>query len=196
MRKILKIAGAIIAILIIALVIMFALAALDVGSYSSDASGSQALPAKGTMVGNALVVFDPGMSGDAKNVATAIANNLQDSGYQVNLAGIKSAAATNYSSAPSSSGCDVIVIGGPSYMGKTASSVQTYLKTFNPPQNAKVGAFGIGSIPPDGNTTALIANEVAPLPNDSAVTITAAMKIVTGEDINAKSTNFVAELLK
>ncbi len=190
MRKIFKIAGAIIAILIIALVIVFALAALDVGSYSSDANSSQTLPAKGTMVGNALVVFDPGMSGNAKNVATAVASSLQDNGYQVCLAGIRSQAAANYSA------YNVIVTGGPCYMGKIASSVQNYLKTFNPPQNTTVGAFGIGSIQPDGNTTQVIAKEVAPLPNGSAVTIKAAMKIVTGEDINEKSTNFVNELLK
>ena len=185
MRKIFKIAGAIIAILIIALVIVFALAALDVGSYSSDANSSQTLPAKGTMVGNALVVFDPGMSGNAKNVATAVASSLQDNGYQVCLAGIRSQAAANYSA------YNVIVTGGPCYMGKIASSVQNYLKTFNPPQNTTVGAFGIGVLPPDGNTTQVIAKEVAPLPNGSAVTIKAAMKIVTGEDINEKSTNFV-----
>ena len=190
MRKIYKIAGAIIAILIIALVIVFALAALDVGSYSSDANSSQTLPAKGTMVGNALVVFDPGMSGNAKNVATAVASSLQDNGYQVCLAGIRSQAAANYSA------YNVIVTGGPCYMGKIASSVQNYLKTFNPPQNTTVGAFGIGVLPPDGNTTQVIAKEVAPLPNGSAVTIKAAMKIVTGEDINEKSTNFVNELLK
>jgi len=189
MRKIFKIAGAIIAILIIALVIVFALAALDVGSYSSDANSSQTLPAKGTMVGNALVVFDPGMSGNAKNVATAVASSLQDNGYQVCLAGIRSQAAANYSA------YNVIVTGGPCYMGKIASSVQNYLKTFNPPQNTTVGAFGIGVLPPDGNTTQVIAKEVAPLPNGSAVTIKAAMKIVTGEDINEKSTNFVNELL-
>jgi len=191
MRKIFKIAGAIIAILIIALVIVFALAALDVGSYSSDANSSQTLPAKGAMVGNALVVFDPGMSGNAKNVATAVASSLQDNGYQVTLAGIKSQAATNYSA----SGYDLIVIGGPCYMGKAATSVQNYLKIFNPPQNTTVGAFGIGIIQPDGNTTQVIAKEVAPLPNGSTVTIKAAMKIVTGEDINEKSTNFVNELL-
>jgi flavodoxin len=190
MRKIFKIAVAIIAILIIALVIVFALAALDVGSYSSDANSSQTLPAKGTMVGNALVVFDPGMSGNAKNVATAVASSLQDNGYQVCLAGIRSQAAANYSA------YNVIVTGGPCYMGKIASSVQNYLKTFNPPQNTTVGAFGIGVLPPDGNTTQVIAKEVAPLPNGSAVTIKAAMKIVTGEDINEKSTNFVNELLK
>jgi flavodoxin len=191
MRKIFKIAGAIIAILIIAIVIVFALAALDVGSYSSDANSSQTLPAKGVMVGNALVVFDPGMSGNAKNVATAVASSLQDNGYQVCLAGIKSQAATNYST----SGYDVIVIGGPCYMGKIASSVQNYLKAFNPPQNTTVGAFGIGVLPPDGNTAQAIANEVAPLPADSSVTIKAAMKIVNGQDINGNSETFVAELL-
>jgi hypothetical protein len=80
-------------------------------------------------------------------------------------------------------------------MGKAAASVQNYLKAFNPPQNTTVGAFGIGVLPPDGNTTQVIAKEVAPLPNGSTVTIKAAMKIVTGEDINEKSTNFVNELL-
>jgi len=92
------------------------------------------IAAKGDMVGDALVVFDPGMSGKAKEAATAIANDLAGEGYQVNLVGIKSRAAINYSQAPNSSGYAIIVV-GPCYMGEAAASVQNYLKTFNPPES-------------------------------------------------------------
>ncbi len=194
MKKILKIIVILVAVLLISIVAIFGAAAADLGSNFSDASGSQVIAAKGDMVGDALVVFDPGMSGKAKEAATAIANELADKGYQVNLAGIKSQAAINYGSASNSSGYAVIVVGGPCYMGGAAASVKNYLKTFNPPETAFIGGFGIGSIPQDGNTTEAIAAEVMPLPSDNTVTVKAAMKIVN-EDINAKSESFVEELL-
>ncbi len=195
MKKILKIIIVIVAILLISVAAIFGAAAADLGSNFSDANGSQTIAAKGELFGDALVVFDPGMSGNAKTAATAIANDLAEEGFQVNLAGIKSQAAINYAQAPNSAGYAVIVVGGPCYMGGAAASVRNYLKTFNPPQTAWIGGFGIGTIPQDDNTTEAIANEVIPLPSDSTVTVKAAMKIVN-EDIDAKSASFVADLLR
>ena len=170
-----KITGTILIIMIVAAVIVVSLALVDIGSYTSDAHVSQTLPAKGTMIGTALVVYDPGMSGDAKQVATDIAVDLQNNGYQVNLSGIRSQSAANYSA------YNVIVTGGPCYLGTIASSVRNYLKTFHPPQNDKVGAFGIGSITPATNTTLAMIREVVPLPKGSNTTINTGIKIVEGQ---------------
>ena len=41
------------------------------------------------------MVYDPGLTGGAKDAATKIGYDLQDAGYNVTLAGVKSAAAIN-----------------------------------------------------------------------------------------------------
>ena len=64
---------------------------LDVAAYT--ATGSQTLTPTGTSVGNALVLYDPGLSGTAKGVAEKVASDLQAQNYTVTLAGIKSSAA-------------------------------------------------------------------------------------------------------
>ncbi len=82
----------------------------DIMSYTGP--GSKTLSPAGTSVGKALVVFNPGLSGEARTAAEKIAGDLQSKGYTVNLAGIKSADAANIS------GYDVIVAGGPMYWGE------------------------------------------------------------------------------
>lgn len=80
-----------------------AVIALDVaGALATDI---HLLP-HGDPIGQALVVYSPGLSGGAKDVAAKIGYNLQDKGYNVVLAGIKSFAAEDIS------GYDVIVVGG------------------------------------------------------------------------------------
>lgn len=86
------------------------------------ATGSQTLP-NGVAIGTALVVYDPGLSGGAKDVAPKIGYDLQSQGYTVVLAGVKSSDAAN------TTGYDVIVVGGPIYAGKPASTVQSYLNS-------------------------------------------------------------------
>jgi menaquinone-dependent protoporphyrinogen IX oxidase len=56
-------------------------------------------------------------------VATKIGYNLQDKGYNVVLAGIKSSAAADIS------GYDLIIVGGPLYADTPAKTVQDYLPT-------------------------------------------------------------------
>lgn len=74
---------------------------------SYTATGSQTLNPSGTVTGNALVVYDHGVSGQAKNFAAAVAGDLRDKGYQVVLAGVRSTAASDVA------GYGVIVTGGP-----------------------------------------------------------------------------------
>ena len=87
------------------------------------------------LVGRALVVYNPGLSGSAKQAATIIAGDLQTKGYTVDLAGVRSKTATNTSS------YDIIVVGGPMYFGKATSSIEGYLKTLTLQQPVKLGVF-------------------------------------------------------
>ncbi len=150
------------------------------------ATGSQTLP-NGAAIGKALVVYDPGLSGSAKDVATKIGYNLQSSGYHVVLAGIKSSAAAD------TSGYSVIVVGGPIYVGKPASTVQSYLNSFHPLENAIVGVFGYGSVEVyDANA---VMNDVAPLPSNSSLTLNAVIKVVSSDNMDVKCQTFVTNLL-
>ena len=106
----------------------------DIMSYTD--SGGKILSPAGTPAGKALVVYNPGVSGAAKNAAAAIAGDLQSKGYTVNLAGIKSAAAADIS------GYDVVIAGGPMYFGRVSNSVDSYLKALKPQKNVAVGVFG------------------------------------------------------
>jgi flavodoxin len=135
--KIVKIVVVLVVILILASLAAAGIVALDV--MSNFATGSEKLTPDGSVTGKALVVYDPGVTGTAKDVATKIANNLKSNGYEVVLAGVKSVAAANIS------GYDVIVAGGPVYSGKVSSSVYSYLEGLHAPGNVKVGAFSTGT---------------------------------------------------
>lgn len=127
----------IVGIIIVVAIVGIAMGVLfcgDVMSYIGP--GSQTLSPAGTSVGKALVVYNPGLSGEAKKAAENIAGDLQSKGYTVNLAGIKSADATNVS------GYDVVVAGGPMYWGRVSNSVDAYLNAIKPQNGVKLGVFG------------------------------------------------------
>ncbi len=129
------------------------------------------------------------MTGGAKEIATKIGYDLQDAGYDVLLAGVKS------SSAADLSGYEVVVVGGPIYAGKPATTVQTYLGSFTPPADAKVGVFGYGNVKIDNANHAAVQQDVAPLPASSAVTFNAVVKAVSNEDSTVQLQEFVNSLL-
>jgi len=131
-----KIAGAVIVVVIVAFAAFMIFGMSDV--VSNLATGAETLHPNGTATGEALVLYDQGLSGAPKDAATKIAGDLQADGYEVVLAGIKSSAAANVS------GYDVIVAGGPIYGGKVSSSIWSFLQALTPPAGAKVGAFAIG----------------------------------------------------
>ncbi len=184
MNKILKVVLAVFAVILIVAFAGFSLIVFDVAG--GFATGTHILP-NDSAVGQAIVVYDPGLSGKAKDVASQIGFDIQDSGYQVLLAGVKSSAAANLSS------YDVVVVGGPIYVGSPAGSIQDYLRTFAPTQNATVGVFGYGNASVDNPNA--VQNEVAPLPADSTVNLAATAKIVSSSDIKIQSQNFVTQLL-
>jgi flavodoxin len=186
-KKIVKILGIGIIVVIIAAFVAVSFIFYDVMSYT--ATGSQTLNPSDGAVGKALVVYDPGVTSAAKNVAGTIASDLQAKRYTVELAGIRSAAAAN------TSGYRVIVVGGPIYAGNASSSVREYLKTLNPAQGTKIGVFSTGADPDTVRNTTLLLKEAAPLPGNSTLQIKAAMKIVSLENDMQKITDFVNVLL-
>ena len=100
------------------------------------ATKTESMSPAGEIKGNALVVYDPGVTGAAKNAAAEIANDLKSKGYKVELAGVSSAAASNISN------YDIILAGGPMYYGKVSNSIDKYLKALNVPGNVEIGVFG------------------------------------------------------
>jgi hypothetical protein len=187
MKKIFKIVIAVLVVLIISGVASFGLIIGDVaGSFATD---TKALP-NGAAIGKAMVVYDPGLSGGAKDTATKIGYNLQSSGYDVTLAGVKSSTAADLSS------YKVIVIGGPIYAGKPASSIQSYLNALNPPKETKIGVFGYGSVKVDNANKTAVTQDVAPLPSETSVSLNAVVKITSEDNINNLCSEFVTKLLK
>ena len=186
MRKAFKIILAIFAVLIILVAAFGAVFFLDLSAYT--ATGSQTLSPSGTSVGNALVVYDPGLSGAAKDVASKVASNLQTAGYTVNLAGVKSSAAAN------TAGFKIIVAGGPVYAGALTSSVKDFLSNLKPDQGAKIGVFGSGSGATTPEDVAQIRNSVGTLQTGGSLANAVVIKIGQSEDLNARTADFVAQL--
>lgn len=158
----------------------------DVMSYT--ATDSQKLNPAGTEVGKALVVYDPGLSGQAEDAAREIANDLKEKGYTVDLVGISNENAKNTSQ------YNIIVVGGPIYAGNAIKSVQSYLSNLKPPENAKVAVFATGQDADILNNKDLLLKEVAPLPQNSTLKITSVTKFIN--ETNEKSASFVNSILK
>ncbi|MGO8807764.1 MAG: flavodoxin family protein [Candidatus Bathyarchaeia archaeon] len=178
MRKIFKIILAVFLAIITFGVAGLSVVFLDVAAYT--ATGSRTLPGPPIMA-KALVVYDPGITGAAKNIADKIAGDL--GGYNVELAGIKSAAAT-----ANISQYAVIVVGGPIYAGNAADSVKAYLGNLKPMTETRIGVFGVGSFSyPNQN--------VAPLSSGDTLTIKETLKINTNQDATTESAQFVTKLL-
>lgn len=174
----------------IILVIIIALGAITFISYDmgNRAAVSETLNPNGTTVGNALVVYDPSITGNTKNVASLIAGNLQAKGYKVDLVGIKNPKAEN------TSGYDVIVVGGPIYGGNTSDAVKKYLKILKPVEGTKIGVFATGD--PHTTDKAQIKKQIAPIPENSALQINAVMTVSMNDDKTKKCIVFVDDLLK
>lgn len=174
----------------ILLIVVVALSAVAFISFNMGnmATISETLDVKGTIVGNALVVYDPSITTNTKNVASMIANELQAKGYKVELAGIKSVNAGN------TSGYDIIVIGGPIYGGESGAAVKAYLKALKPSQGTKIGVFATGD--PHTTDEVQIKKQVVPIPENSALQINAVMNVALDEDKNKKCAVFVDNLLK
>lgn len=187
MNKILKIILMVLAVFFIAVFAAFSLVIYDVaGSLATD---THPLP-NGNATGKALIVYSPGLTGGAKDVATKIGYTLQDSGYDVTLAGIKSIAAADIAS------YDLVVVGGPIYAGKPANTIQAYLNSLTQPAGVEVGVFGYGSVQIDNTDQTAVMDDVANISDDSNLILTAVAKITNSDDVDAECQQFVTNLLK
>lgn len=183
MRKLFKILFTVFVIIMVLFIASAAVITYDVaGSLATDV---HPLP-NGAPIGQAIVVYNPGLTGAAKDAATKIGYDLQEAGYNVTLAGVKSGVAAN------PVGYDVVVVGGPVYAGKPAKSVQDYLNSFSPVADQKVGVYGYGSITIDNNDTAAVTQDVAA---SSTLNFDAVVKIVSGNDVDATIQSFVTRLV-
>jgi flavodoxin len=188
MRKIFKIIGVIFVVLILLFVAFAAVIFLDVAALT--ATGSQTLSPSGNVVGNALVVYDPGLSGAAKEVAFKIASALQTQGYTVNLAGVKSSTATD------SSAYSIVVVGGPVYAGALTNSIKDYLNTLKVSNGTTVGVFGSGQGATTPQDVTQIKSSSATLQDEGKLSNAIVVKIGSGEDLNARSADFVVQLIE
>ncbi|MCW3984446.1 MAG: flavodoxin domain-containing protein [Candidatus Bathyarchaeota archaeon] len=188
MKKLLKIILAVFAVIILAFVIIGAILFLDLAAYT--ATGTQTLTPQGASMGTALVLYDPGLSGASTRVAEKVASELQSQGFTVTLAGIKSSAASV------TSGYDVIVVGGPIYAGAPTASVIGTLNSLNPDANTKVGVFGSGQCATTPEDIAQIKGGVAALQSGGVLSNAVVVKIGETEDIDARASDFVAQLVR
>lgn len=186
MRKAYKIVLAVFLVFVIFAVGGLSVIFLDLASYT--ATGTQVFTPKayptGSEADSALIVYDPGLTGAAKNIADKMAIDLQTQGYYIDVAGIKSSTATS-----DINQYQLIVVGGPIYGGKAASSVQSYLSNLNPQNGTIVGVYGVGSFGTEND-------KIAPLPSGSSLSIKETLKISTSQNATAESAVFVTQLLK
>jgi flavodoxin len=171
------------------IVVLVAVGIIGLIPYDMDnrAHASETLNPNGTAVGNSLVVYDPSITGNTKEVATIIARELQLKGYKVDLAGIKSEKAQNISP------YNLIIIGGPIYGGIAGAEVKSYLETLKPLNGTKIGVFATGD--PHTTDPEVINEKFAPVPQNS-FQIDAVMVVSRNDDKNKKCAEFVDKLLK
>ena len=186
MRKAFKIILAILAVLIIIVVAFGTVFLLDLAAYT--ATGTKTLTPTGTSVGNALVVYDPGLSGATEKVAEKVAADLQAKGYTVTVAGIKSGAAAD------TSGYKVIVAGSPIYAGSPTASVKDFLGNLKPASGVTVGVFGSGQGATTPDDVAAIKTAVPALQSGGALSGAVVVKIGETEDLDARASDFVNQL--
>jgi flavodoxin len=186
LRKTLKIVIAIVAVLIIVFAVFAALFVFDLVAYT--ATGSQTLTPTNESAGKALVLYDPGYSGAATDVAEKVAFDLQAQNYTVTLAGIKNVDAQN------TVGYNVIVIGGPVYAGSPTLSVKDALNNLNPDENTVVGVFGSGQGATSPEDIAQIRNSVEALGSSGKLANAVVVKIGSSENIDDRAADFVNQL--
>jgi flavodoxin len=181
MRKAFKIILVVFLVFVVLSALGLSVVFLDLSANS--ATGGVTLPTTRRSAGTALVVYDPGLTGAAKDIASKIAVDIQNNGYRVVLVGIKNSTANSVIV----NQYNVIVVGGPIYGGKASSSVQSYLSKLNGGNGASVGVFGVGSF----NTP----NDQLYPPGNSNLTVKFALKIVTSQNATERSFYFVDQLL-
>ncbi|MBP2045727.1 flavodoxin family protein [Methanobacterium aggregans] len=173
---ILKIIGIVLAIIMVAAagVWLFSLS----GSYAAET-----LKPDGAVTGKALIVYDPGLSGNTKNVASSMANDLKAKGYEVVLAGPKSSDASKLS------GYSILMVGSPTYGGKPSGTINSYLEGLNLPENITVGVYSTGGT--DNNDSNQFMADIL---KKSSVRVEVSEKFGSSAD-KVEYSNFVSQIL-
>lgn len=135
------------------------------------------------------MIYDPGMSGRAKGVADKVAGDLQEKGYTVTLAGVKSSAAGT------TTGYNIIVVGGPVYAGALTGSTKDVLANLVFDQGAKIGVYGSGQGATSPQDIAQIKQSIPTTRLDQNLQNVIVVKIGSGEDLNARAQDFVNQLI-
>jgi flavorubredoxin len=185
--KALKTAVEIIAAVVLIVAIFVGLTVFDASGYT--ATNSQTLSVTGQQVGKVLVVYDPGLSTSATKFANKVAFDLQALNYSVILAGVKSSEAQN------AQGYDIIVVGGPIYMGGITSSVKYVLDNLHSDKGTVVGVFGSGMYASSPEDLAKMKSSDPILESGGSLSKAIVIKIGNSEDINATALSFVNQLL-
>lgn len=92
------------------------------------------LKPEGERKGKALIIFEPGATLLTKNVAGGIGRELSKRGFEVKVAGIRSAEAKD------TSGYDLLLLGTPTYMGRPTGRFRKFVRKLD---LAKGQIFGI-----------------------------------------------------
>ncbi|MDY9923680.1 hypothetical protein [Methanobacterium sp.] len=125
----------VIIVIIIGIIILIMVAAWAVGYFGSSAS--ETIKPEGAVMGKALIVYDPGLSGGTKTAAGYMAEDLKAEGYEVKLAGVRS----NEASDPS--GYNILIVGSPTYGAKPTGPITSYLENLKSPGNITAGVYAL-----------------------------------------------------
>jgi hypothetical protein len=173
--------------IVLLVTIFLGITVFDVAGYT--ATNSQTLEDKGSSVGKALVIYDPGLSGSATSFANKVAFNLQSKNYTVTLAGVKTSEAQNVGS------YNIIVVGGPIYLGGVTSSIKYALDNLHPDKGTSVGVFGVGASVSSLEDLAKMKSSAPTLESGGALSKAIVMKIGNSDDFNATAIDFVNKLV-
>lgn len=91
----------------------------------------------GEIEGKALIVYDPGLSGGTKTVASYMARDLKSKGYEVKLAGVRSPDALNLA------GYDILIVGSPTYGAKPTGLITSYLEDLKTSSQITAGVYAL-----------------------------------------------------
>jgi flavodoxin len=183
-----KIAVAVIAVVASLIVLFLSVALLDLMSFT--ATGSETLEPEGMPVGKALVVYSPGLSGQAERAAKEMAQALQSHGYLVKLAGVRSGAATNVT------GYDVLIAGGPMYGGKVSSSIAEYLGDMEWHDGLHLGVFSTtGGTEYDDKAFDSLSDQVISLTMDTPPHPDPVVRLILTVNVEEDCAQMVDELL-
>ena len=129
---------------IIVLIIIILVAAYLLGS--SRSHDSEIIKPDGSIVGKAIIVYDPGLSGGTKTAAGYLAEDLKSKGYEVKVAGVRSSDVADIS------GYDILIVGSPTYGAEPTGPIKSYLESLKNPDNITAGVYALaGSDTQDSN---------------------------------------------